>query len=71
MGAAKGHNDLPIPDKYKVDQSNSNFVSEASVLIKNIIHNYSENSVQFDYFREVIKNETHTFQMQINQFLNL
>ena len=70
MGAAGNRQDLPIPEKYKFDHTNSNFVGHVSVMIKEILTNYEDHSSQFEDFRKIIHSEPDAFRDQIKKIFN-
>lgn len=63
-GAAKYFEDIPILDKYKFKDSVNEIELIGSIILK-IFENYDEKIREFEYYREVIKNEEKKFSEDI------
>jgi len=59
-GSAAFYEDVPIPDEYKFDDKEEN-IPKIIEKIKDCFANFEERHKDFDYYREVIKNEPQKF----------
>jgi hypothetical protein len=59
-GSAAFFEDVPIPNEYKFEDKEEN-IPEIINKIKDCLENYEERYKDFDYYREVIKNELQKF----------
>lgn len=66
-GSAGYFEDVPIPDKYKVEDSDVEYISQ---LLKNISQNYDEAKKDFDDYREIIGKEKETFHRETMEFVD-
>lgn len=69
-GSARNVRDISIPDKYKIDDSLAGFESEAALLVKNLLLNYSGCLNDFAPYREAILREKAQFTEQVSQFMS-
>ena len=60
-GAAAYHDDVPIPERYKVDDSDDIDVDEVRTLIMDIFENFDERTKEFDDYRQMIRGEKERF----------
>jgi hypothetical protein len=60
-GAAGYYEDIPIPDRYKVDDLEDVDVEAVKKLILDIFENYDERIEDFAYYREMIRGEKEKF----------
>ncbi len=60
-GAAGYYEDIPIPDRYKVDDLEDVDVETVKKLILDIFENYDERIEDFAYYREMIRGEKEKF----------
>ena len=60
-GAAKFHEDVPIPNKYKVDDLEDLDVSHVRDLILDIFEHYDERIDDFEEYRTMIRGEKEKF----------
>lgn len=65
QGAAAYEQDVPIPEKYKIDDSSDVDVPKVRELILDIFENYEERSEDFDGYREMIRGEKEKFVMDV------
>jgi hypothetical protein len=59
-GSAAFFEDVPIPDEYKFEDKEKN-IPKIIDKIKDCLENYEKRYEDFDYYREVIKNEPQKF----------
>ncbi len=59
-GIASCYEDLPIPDSYKIEDKNKNIPSIIKK-IEDCFENYYERTKDFEYYREIIRNEPAKF----------
>jgi hypothetical protein len=60
-GAAGYYEDIPIPDRYKVDDLEDVDVEAVKKLLLGIFENYDERIEDFAYYREMIRGEKEKF----------
>ena len=65
QGAAAFHEDVPIPEKYKVDDLEDVDVPKVRELILDIFENYEERTKEFEPYREMIRGEKERFVMDV------
>ena len=65
QGAAAYEQDVPIPEKYKVDDLTDIDVPMVKALILDIFENYEERTKDFDNYREMIRGEKEKFVMDV------
>ena len=61
QGAAAYERDVPIPDKYKIDDSIDVDVPRVRDLIMDVFENYDERAKDFEDYREMIRKEKEKF----------
>ena len=64
-GAAAFEGDVPIPERYKIDDSKDVDVSLVRSLILDIFEHYEERTKEFDSYREMIRGEKEKFVMDV------
>ena len=64
-GSAKNNCDLPIPKKYKLDESSSKFQELFRQIATSVFIEYENHLVEFDKYREKIRGEPETFRTQV------
>ncbi|MCR5099532.1 MAG: hypothetical protein K6B14_11390 [Lachnospiraceae bacterium] len=60
-GAAAYHEDVPIPDTYKIDDSTDVDVAKVKSLVFDIFENFDERSRDFEEYRQMIRGEKEQF----------
>ena len=65
QGAAAYEQDVPIPEKYKIDDLTDIDVPTVKALILDIFENYEERTKDFDSYREMIRGEKEKFVMDV------
>jgi len=65
-GSAKYFEDVPIPDEYKFEDREEN-ISKIIDKIKDCFENFEERYEDFDYYRNIIKNEPEKFLKDLNK----
>ncbi len=65
QGAAAFYEDVPIPEKYKFDDSNDVDVSKVRELILEIFEHYEERTKEFEAYRDLIRGEKEKFVMDV------
>ena len=65
QGAAAYEQDVPIPEKYKIDDLTDIDVPTVKALILDIFENYEERTKDFDNYREMIRGEKEKFVMDV------
>lgn len=70
QGAANYYEDLPIPLKYKLNDSNNRFVEDFIDIVKPIFDDYITHLHEFDYYRTKILNERAVFLNQVDSVFN-
>ncbi len=66
-GSALHHEDIPISDKYKLDDSCKAYVECFGTLVEKIFENYDEHFKDFDDYRARILKEPDVFKQQVRQ----
>lgn len=64
-GAARYHEDVAIPDKYKLDDRRAEYVKEFGKLIDEIFSDFEGHTKYFDDFRAIILDEPASFKKQV------
>jgi len=64
-GSAQYHNDLPVPEKYKLDDKTSAFVNDFGMLAESIFKSFSVHAKEFDAYRSKVLNEPKVFREQV------
>ena len=69
-GSANFYEDIPIPEKYKINDTNDSYLEKFNTLVTDIFENYKINSKEFTNYRNKIANEPELFKIQVkNIFL--
>lgn len=68
-GSAKYYEDIPIPDKYKLDISSSNFIDEFRLVANQCLNSYEDNLSDFENWRDKVIMEKINFKRQVKKFL--
>ncbi len=68
LGSAGNAIDLPIPQKYKLDSSQPDFLSLFKSLATDVMVNFDSHYRQFDDYRIWLKNEPEIFKQQIANY---
>lgn len=66
-GSARNNIDVPIPQKFKLNENDANFENNFLEKVNEIFSNYEEISKEFDDYRAKIKNEKNVFIEQAKQ----
>ena len=66
-GAAAYHEDVPILEKYKFDDNAENVHYEVIAKIRDIFDNYEQYTLDFDEYREFIKNQKNKFKLDVRK----
>lgn len=64
-GSANFYNDVPIPSKYKLNDTNDSYLENFEALVSDIFQNFDENSKEFTEYRDFILNEPELFRNQV------
>lgn len=64
-GAAKNDEDIPIPIKYKLNDSNEKFIYEFKSLVDSIFKEFEIRQSDFQHYRAAILNEPNIFKVQV------
>lgn len=64
-GAARFYEDIPIPDKYKLNEGRRDFFDAFGELCSDVLENYSDRVRDFDAYREKIASEPVNFDRQV------
>ena len=64
-GAARYHEDVPIPNKYKLDDSREEYVNEFGELVDQVFSNFNSHAKDFDEYRTHILEEPMHFKNQV------
>lgn len=70
-GSAANSIDVPILQKYKLDENSRSFVGDFKKLVDFIFTNFDVASLEFESYREIIKNEPMLFKLQVKDFINI
>ena len=65
LGAAKNDIDIPIPDFYKIDQKEKDFIDNFNRKLRNILNDFEEHYQAFSIYRNRIMSEPEVFQNHI------
>lgn len=65
LGAAKNDIDIPIPDFYKIDQKEANFIDQFNSRLQDIFDNFENHHLAFSSYRNRILSESEIFQNHI------
>ncbi len=68
LGSAGNTVDLPIPNKYKLDSSDKQFVQAFGVLASDVLANFPQHWNAFATYRQWLKDEPRIFKQQIANF---
>tara|TARA_A100001015_G_C15019840_1_gene727398 strand:- start:883 stop:1833 length:951 start_codon:yes stop_codon:yes gene_type:complete len=68
-GAALNDKDFAIPNRYKIDLNNSNYIHKAENLIEKSLNNYDENIKLFVNYKLKVLNEKKEFELNIKKFI--
>lgn len=71
QGSAAFHEDVPIPDIYKLDESDSGLIERFRRLAHSIISDVGQHVPQFEPYREAIRNEPATMRRQVAELFAL
>ncbi len=66
-GSAHHYEDMPIPDKYKLDDSCKAYLECFGALAEKVFENYDDHSKDFDGYRTRILKEQDVFKQQVRQ----
>ena len=61
QGSASNHIDIPVDQKYKIDENSKDFEEKVGTLIKDVFRDFSASSCDFDDYRKKIKSEKSNF----------
>lgn len=67
QGSANNSVDIPVFDKYKIDESNPNFIDLVGNIIDAAFNNYELVSKDFESYRDYIKQERQIFESQVEK----
>lgn len=70
QGSAANTIDIPVPDKYKVDEYGPYFDSNISEILYKSITEFEAHTQDFDQYRELIKNEECVFEKEVKKFID-
>lgn len=65
-GSAQNNKDIPIPARYKIDETAANFVCEFGSLIRDVFDNPAKTKIDFETYVSIIKNEPRIFKEQVS-----
>lgn len=66
-GSAMFYEDIPIPDKYKLDDTNNSYIEKFPTLVSNIFEDFANCSNEFESYRQKILKEPELFKMQVGE----
>lgn len=69
-GAAANSVDVPIPEKYKLDQEAPDFTERFGGLVRDIFVNFRTRSAEFDAYRERTKGERAAFRADVERIFS-
>ena len=64
-GTAKFHQDIPIPERYKIEHTDS-FIPEVSKIIRSCLSSYENCIEDFAMYKRILKNNQHQFNIDVN-----
>lgn len=64
-GSASFQDDVPIPDRYKLDDQSPHLAAEFDEIARSIFAAFDQHDVQFESYREVIRQERDAFVRQV------
>ena len=70
-GSAQNPIDIPIPDKYKLDDLSNKYLEDFPLLVEDIFENYEKLTGDFDNYRNIIKSEKQKFDADVRNFLQI
>jgi hypothetical protein len=68
-GSAENNIDVPIPQKYKIDEKDSQLAQKFGVLVSSIFADFESHSLDFDNYRRIIRQEPEIFEAQTRSFV--
>ena len=66
-GSARYHEDVATPDKYKLDDTRSDYVQQFGALAQEIFDNFESHARDFDDYRSKIRLEPQIFKQQVRE----
>lgn len=70
QGSANNIVDIPIPEKFKINELEEMFVFNFEKLVLDIFNDYESNLDLFDDYRTMILNEENKFKQNVNDFIS-
>lgn len=64
QGSAKNTSDIPVPLKYKIQESSLDFINQVESVLHDAIYSYEKTINDFDNYRGIIRNEQSVFEKQ-------
>ncbi|MCU5774290.1 hypothetical protein N5923_15195 [Erwiniaceae bacterium BAC15a-03b] len=68
-GSAQNNIDLPLPDKFKIEESDPDFIAHFEVLCRSIFDDFANEWLHFHEYRESIQNENNSFEKNVEEFI--
>lgn len=68
-GSAGNNIDIPIPEKYKLDETKKDVIDSFVKITDTIFHNYENTLRDFEEYRHVVSNEPSLFNEQVSKFI--
>jgi len=68
-GSAHNAEDVPIPDMYKIEDTNDMNWQSAAKMIVDLVDGYDRHTLDFEIYRQSIKRERSEFSSQVQRFL--
>ena len=70
-GSASNKVDVPIPGRYKIDETKSDFIVSFKRLVLDIFENFDQISSDFDHYRNIVLDQKNNFDLEIDQMVKV